>query len=71
MTDDQGNFVLTLQETGTYDLYGRKESYFSQVEKVSGSDYSRDKNLFVKLQMCAEKADCGKGLGLKKTWFYP
>ncbi len=69
MTDDQGNFVLTLPETGTYDLYGRKESYFSQVEKVSGSDYSRDKNLFVKLQMCAEKADCGKGLGLKNILF--
>lgn len=69
MTDDQGNFVLTLPETGTYDLYGRKESYFSQVEKVSGSDYSRDKNLFVKLQMCAEKVDCGKGLGLKNILF--
>jgi outer membrane protein OmpA-like peptidoglycan-associated protein len=69
MTDDQGNFLLQLPETGSYDLYGRKDSYFSQVEKVSGGDYSRDKNLFVKLQMCAEKVDCGKGLGLKNILF--
>jgi outer membrane protein OmpA-like peptidoglycan-associated protein len=69
MTDDQGNFLLQLPETGSYDLYGRKESYFSQIEKVSGGDYNRDKNLFVKLQMCAEKVDCGKGLGLKNILF--
>lgn len=69
MTDTQGNFVLSLPETGTYDLYGRKESYFSQIEKVSSLDYNRDKNLFVKLEMCAEKADCGKGLGLKNILF--
>ena len=69
MTDDQGNFLLQLPETGLYDLYGRKDSYFSQVEKVSGGDYSRDKNLFVKLQMCAEKVDCNKGLNLKNILF--
>ena len=69
MTDAQGNFVLQLPETGTYDLYGRKESYFSQVEKVNAGDYNRDKNLFVKLQMCADKVDCNKGLGLKNILF--
>ena len=69
MTDAQGNFVLQLPETGTYDLYGRKDSYFSQIEKVNASDYSRDKNLFVKLEMCAEKVDCNKGLGLKNILF--
>ena len=69
MTDAQGNFVLQLPETGVFDLYGRKESYFSQIERVSASDYNRDKNLFVKLEMCAEKVDCGKGLGLKNILF--
>jgi outer membrane protein OmpA-like peptidoglycan-associated protein len=69
MTDSQGNFLLQLPETGTFDLYGRKESYFSQIEKVTGGDYNRDKNLFVKLEMCAEKVDCGKGLGLKNILF--
>ncbi len=69
MTDSQGNFLLQLPETGTYDLYGRLESYFSQIERVTGGDYNRDKNLFVKLEMCAEKVDCGKGLGLKNILF--
>ncbi len=69
VTDAQGNFMLNLPETGTYELYGRKEDYFSQIEQVSASDYQRDKNLFVKLEMCAEKADCGKGLGLKNILF--
>ena len=69
MTDAQGNFILQLPETGTFELYGRKENYFSQIEKVSASDYNRDKNLFVKLEMCAEKVDCGKGLGLKNILF--
>lgn len=69
MTDSQGNFLLQLPETGSYDLYGRLESYFSQIERVTGGDYNRDKNLFVKLEMCAEKVDCGKGLGLKNILF--
>ena len=69
MTDANGNFVLQLPETGTYDLYGRKESYFSQVEKVSSSDYKREKTLFVKLEICAEKADCGQAINLKNILF--
>ena len=69
MTDSQGNFLLQLPETGTYDLYGRKDNYFSQIEKVSSSDYSRDKNLFVKIEICAEKADCGKAIGLRNILF--
>jgi outer membrane protein OmpA-like peptidoglycan-associated protein len=69
MTDEQGNFVLQLPETGTYELYGRKENYFSQIEKVSSSDYNRDKNLFVQLEMCAQKTECGKGINLKNILF--
>ncbi|MBL0145628.1 MAG: OmpA family protein [Chitinophagaceae bacterium] len=69
MTDAQGEFILQLPETGTYDLYGRKENYFSQIEKVSSSDYNRDKTLFVKLEMCAEKADCGKAINLQNILF--
>lgn len=68
-TDANGNFMLQLPEEGTYSLYGRKESYFSQTETVTASNYSRDKSLFVKLEICAEKADCGKGLGLKNILF--
>jgi len=69
MTDAQGNFMLQLPETGTFELYGRKENYFSQIEMVTADNYNRDKNLFVKLEMCAEKVDCGRGLNLKNILF--
>lgn len=69
MTDAEGTFILQLPETGTYQLYGRKESYFSQIEEVSSSDYNREKTLFVKLEICAEKADCGKAINLKNILF--
>ena len=69
MTDAQGNFLLQLPETGEYDLFGKMDKYFSQIEKVSANDYKRDKNLFVKLEMCAEKAECGTALGLRNILF--
>lgn len=69
VTDDKGNFVLQLPEAGVYSLYGKKESYLSQTEEVTASNYSREKTLFVKLEICAEKVDCGKGLGLKNVLF--
>ncbi len=69
MTDADGKFVLQLPEKGTYDLYGRKDGYFSQIEKVSSADYNREKTLFVKLEMCAEKADCGKAINLQNILF--
>ena len=69
LTDDKGNFVLQLPAAGTYSLYGKKDSYFSQTEEVTATNYDREKTLFVKLEICAEKADCGKGLGLKNILF--
>ncbi len=69
LTDDKGNFVLQLPEAGTYSLYGKKESYFSQTEEVTASNYNREKTLFVKLEICAEKVDCGKAIGLKNILF--
>lgn len=68
-TDNQGKYLLQLPETGIYDLYGRKENHFSQIEKISSADYSRDKTLFVKLEICAQETECGKGLGLKNILF--
>lgn len=69
VTDEQGNFVLQLPEAGTFNLYGKKENYFSQVETVTASNYSREKNLFVKLEICSEVADCGKAIRLKNILF--
>ena len=69
VTDDNGVFLMHIPEVGIYTLYGKKDNYFSQTEEINASNYNRDKTLFVKLEMCAEKADCGKGIGLKNILF--
>lgn len=69
MTDADGNFILHMPEAGTYQLYGRKDNYFSQVEEVTASNYNRDKTLFVQLEICAEKTDCGKAIKLNNILF--
>lgn len=69
MTDQDGNYIIQLPSTGTYNLYGKKASYFSQVESVTAGNYNRDKNLFVKLEMCSEYVDCGKAIKLNNILF--
>jgi outer membrane protein OmpA-like peptidoglycan-associated protein len=68
-TDTNGNFTLQLPVEGTYTLFGRKSGYFSQTETITASNYNREKTLFVKMEMCAEKVDCGKAIGLKNILF--
>ena len=50
-------------------MYGRKEGFFSQTEEINATNYNRDKTLFVKIEICAEKVDCGKAIGLKNILF--
>lgn len=69
LTQANGTFLLSLPEEGTYSLYGKKDSYFSQTEIITASNYDRSKTLFVKLEICAEKADCGKAIELKNILF--
>lgn len=69
LTDNKGEFSMQLPEQGTYSLYGKKDNYFSQKEEVNASNYDRNKTLFVQLEICSEKADCGKAIGLKNILF--
>lgn len=69
LTDEKGNFLMRLPEEGVYVLYGKKDGYFSQKEEVNASNFDRSKTLFVQLEICAEKADCGKAIGLKNILF--
>ena len=69
LTDVKGKFTLKLPVLGVYSLFGRKDGYFSQIEKIDASNYNREKTLFVKLEICAEKVDCGKAIGLKNILF--
>lgn len=69
ITNSLGEYIMQLPANGNYNLYGKKDNYFSQIENISASVYNRDKNLFVKLEMCSEFADCGKSIGLKNILF--
>ncbi|MEQ1554536.1 MAG: OmpA family protein [Ferruginibacter sp.] len=69
ITDANGNYLLQLPAAGNYILYGKKDKFFSQIEEITASNYNRDKNLFVKLEMCAEPIDCGKAINLKNILF--
>jgi len=69
LTDTQGSFLFHLPEIGKYTLYGKKENYFSQYEEITAANYNRDKNLFIKLEMCAELIDCNKAIRLNNILF--
>lgn len=68
-TNANGEYLLQLPSSGEFNLYGKKDSYFSQIEKIVTSNYNRDKNLFVKLEMCSELIDCDKAIKLNNILF--
>ena len=68
-SDENGNFTMQMPVEGIYQLYGKKENYFSQTEEINASNYNREKTLYVKIEICAEKVDCGKAIGLKNILF--
>ncbi len=68
-SDAKGRFVLHLPEQGEYKIYGKKDSYFSQIEKVVASNYNRDKNLYINLEICSEKVNCGKSIRLNNILY--
>jgi len=69
ITDSLGQFTLQLPEMGIYTLFGQKLKYFSQVEEINASNYNREKNLFVKLEMCAQETECDKAIQLKNILY--
>lgn len=69
ISDENGNFTMQMPVEGIYQLYGKKENYFSQTEEINASNYNREKTLYVKIEICAEKVDCGKAIGLKNILF--
>jgi len=69
LTDANGEFVFRVKQQTEYDIYGKKEQFFSQTEHVSTASYSRNTTLFVKLEICMEQADCDKAIVLKNIHY--
>lgn len=69
LTDASGEFVFRVKQQTEYDIYGKKEQFFSQTEHISTETYSRNTTLFVKLEICMEQADCDKAIVLKNIHY--
>ena len=68
-TNSEGYFVFHALQNATYSIYGKKNNYFSQTETISTKNFDRNKTLFIKLEVCMEKTDCGKGIVLKNIYY--
>lgn len=69
VTDNNGTFKFKIAKNTTYTLRGKKENYFSQKETITTANYDRSTTLFVKLEVCLEKADCGTAITLKNILY--
>lgn len=68
-TNDEGAFVFHALQNATYSVYAKKNSYFSQTETITTRNFDRNKTLFIKLEVCMEKTDCGKAIVLKNIYY--
>lgn len=69
VTDGTGKYIIHLSESGSYELRGIKDKYFSQTVTVEPSNYDRNQTLFVKLEICLEEADCGRAITLQNVLY--
>ena len=69
LTDTKGDFMFHVKQVATYSIYGKKDGFFSQTETIKTNDYDRNKTLFIQLEICMEKADCGKAIALENIHY--
>ena len=69
LTDENGDFVFHLKQKANFEIYGKKQKYFSQTEQISTGDFDRNKTLFIKLEVCMDKADCGSAIRLNNIHY--
>ncbi len=69
ITDKDGKFTFYLKQKANYSLYGKKQKYFSQTEHISTADFDRSKTMFINLEICMDKADCGKPIRLNNILY--
>lgn len=68
-TDDKGFFVFHALQNSSYSIYAKKNNYFSRTETISTKEFDRNNTLFIKLEVCMEKTDCGKAIVLKNIYY--
>lgn len=69
VSGSDGAFIFHLDQRATYELYATKKSFLSQVVDVDANDYDRSKNVFVRLEICAEEVECGEAVRLNNILY--
>jgi len=69
VTGSNGEFIFNVKQASSYSIYGKKDSYFSQTETVTTDQYDRSTTLFIKLEICMQKVDCGKAIALQNIHY--
>ncbi|MEE9350532.1 MAG: OmpA family protein [Flavobacteriaceae bacterium] len=69
ITGNDGEFIFNVKQASSYSIYGKKDSYFSQTETVTTEQYDRSTTLFIKLEICMQKVDCGQAIALQNIHY--
>jgi outer membrane protein OmpA-like peptidoglycan-associated protein len=64
-----GSFSFQLDQNSDYQLVGKKDSYISNIEKVSTKGLTRSQTLYVELEIGVEKVEAGKALVLQNILY--
>jgi outer membrane protein OmpA-like peptidoglycan-associated protein len=65
----KGEFRTQLESNCEYEIVGKKESYISNIEKISTQGLKRSAILYVELELGIEEAKAGKTIVLNKIYF--
>ena len=64
-----GEFRTQLSANNEFEIVGKKESYISNIEKISTQGLTRSQTLYVELELGIEEAKAGKSIVLNNIYF--
>jgi outer membrane protein OmpA-like peptidoglycan-associated protein len=64
-----GSFSFQIDANSDYTLVGKKDSYISNIERVSTKGLTRSQTLYVELEVGVEKVEAGKPLTLQNIYY--
>ncbi|MBS1645051.1 MAG: OmpA family protein [Bacteroidetes bacterium] len=67
--EGNGQFRTQLEAASDFVIFGKKENYMSNIERISTKGLNRSTTLFVKLQLGVEEVVPGKNIVLNKIYF--
>jgi outer membrane protein OmpA-like peptidoglycan-associated protein len=64
-----GSFTYQLEPETDYTIYGRKNNFISQIEKITTKGLDRSKTLYYQLYIILEEARVGKTINLENIYY--